>query len=56
VTSIDRTAYPTFKRMAPRDLADTFTPSEHEIEWARDKTSTDAHLLALTVWLKTYRG
>jgi len=55
VTSIDRTAYPTFKRMAPRDLADTFTPSEHEIEWARDKTSTDAHLLALTVWLKTYR-
>jgi Domain of unknown function (DUF4158) len=55
VTSIDRTAYPTFKRMAPPDLADAFTPSDDEIEWARDKTSADAHLLALTVWLKSYR-
>jgi len=55
VTSIDRTAYPTFERMAPRDLAKAFTPSGEEIEWARDKTSTDAHLLALAVWLKSYR-
>jgi TnpA family transposase len=55
VTSIDRTAYPTFKRMTSRDLADAFTPSDDEIEWARDKSSTDAHLLALTVWLKSYR-
>ncbi|GAA0838202.1 hypothetical protein GCM10009525_47610 [Streptosporangium amethystogenes subsp. fukuiense] len=55
VTSIDRTAYPTFKRMASRDLADAFTPSDDEIEWARDKSSTDAHLLALMMWLKSYR-
>lgn len=55
MTSIDRTAYPTFKRMTSRDLAEAFTPSEEEIEWARDKTSTDGHLLALAVWLKSYR-
>lgn len=55
MTSIDRTAYPTFKRMSSRDLTDAFTPSDDEIEWARDKTSTDPHLLALAVWLKSYR-
>ena len=55
MTSIDRTAYPTFKRMTSRDLAEAFTPSEEEIEWARDKTSTDGHLLALAVWLESYR-
>ena len=55
MTSIDRTAYPTFKRMAPRDLAEAFTPSDEEIDWARDKTSTDPHLLALAVWLTSYR-
>ena len=38
-----------------RELADSFTPSDEEIEWARDKTSTDPHLLALAVWLKCYR-
>jgi uncharacterized linocin/CFP29 family protein len=39
VTSIDRTAYPTFKRMiTSRELADSFTPSGEEISWARDNT------------------
>jgi hypothetical protein len=56
VTSIDRTAYPRFKRMiTPRELADSFTPSNEEIEWARDMTLSDPHLLALTVWLKSYQ-
>jgi hypothetical protein len=52
VTSIDRTAYPAFKRMASRDPADVFTPSDDEIEWAWDKSSADARLPALMVWLR----
>ena len=56
MTSIDRTAYPRFKRMiTTRELADSFTPSNEEIEWARDMTLSDPHLLALTVWLKSYQ-
>jgi hypothetical protein len=56
VTSIDRTAYPRFKRMiTTRELAGSFTPSNEEIEWARDMTLSDPHLLALTVWLKSYQ-
>lgn len=56
MTSIDRTAYPRFKRMiTTRELADSFTPSSEEIEWARDMTLSDPHLLALAVWLKSYR-
>jgi hypothetical protein len=50
VTSIDRTAYPTLKRMiTSRELAGSFTPSDEEIAWARDNTATDPHLLALAV-------
>ena len=42
LTSIDRTAYPRFKRtMSAREIADVFTPSAEEIEWARDKTTTE---------------
>jgi hypothetical protein len=42
VTSIDRTAYPRFKRMiTTRELADSFTPSNEEIGWARDMTLSD---------------
>ena len=56
MTSIDRTAYPRFKRMiTTRELAGSFTPSNEEIEWARDMTLSDPHLLALTVWLKSYQ-
>ena len=56
MTSIDRTAYPRFKRMiTTRELADSFTPSNEEIEWARDTTLSNPHLLALTVWLKSYQ-
>jgi Domain of unknown function (DUF4158) len=56
VTSIDRTAYPQFKRViTARELAGFFTPLGEEIEWARDKTLADRHLLALAVWLKSYQ-
>jgi hypothetical protein len=56
VASIDRTAYPRFKRVVSgRELAESFTPSEDEIAWARGRTQSDQHLLALLVWLKSYQ-
>jgi len=54
--SIDRTAYRRFKPMiTTRELADSFTGSNEEIEWARDMTLSAPHLLALTIWLKSYQ-
>lgn len=53
MTSMDRTAYPTFKRMASRDLTEAFTPFDDEVAWARERSSTDSHLLALVVWWKS---
>jgi hypothetical protein len=56
VASIDRTAYPRFTRaVSARELAEVFTPSAGEVEWARGKTQDDQHLLALLVWLKAYQ-
>jgi hypothetical protein len=56
VASIDRTAYPRFTRaVSARELAEVFTPSADEVEWARGKTQDDQHLLALLVWLKAYQ-
>jgi hypothetical protein len=56
VTAIDRTAYPRFKRVLPaRELAEAFTPTVAEVAWAREKTQSDQHLLALVVWLKSYQ-
>jgi hypothetical protein len=48
VTSVDRTAYPAFARVvSARELAESFTPTEAEIEWARGRTQDERHLLAL---------
>jgi hypothetical protein len=56
VASIDRTAYPRFKRVvSAREITEAFTPSEDEIVWARSKTTPDGHLLALVVLLKCYQ-
>ncbi|MGP3920344.1 DUF4158 domain-containing protein [Nonomuraea sp. 10N515B] len=56
MASIDRTAYPRFARaVSARELAEVFTPSAVEVEWARGKTQDDQHLLALLVWLKAYQ-
>lgn len=39
MAAIDRTAYPRFKRVVPaRELAEAFTPTTAEVEWAREKT------------------
>jgi Domain of unknown function (DUF4158) len=56
VTSVDRTAYPQFPRVVSgRELAEAFTPSDGEVDWARGRTKDAGHLLALVVWLKSYQ-
>ena len=56
VASIDRTAYPRFKRLvSARELAESFTPTAEEITWARGRTQTEGHLLSLVVLLKCYQ-
>jgi Domain of unknown function (DUF4158) len=53
VTSIERTAYPQFKRLtSARVLHVFFTPTEDETAWARERTETPESLLALLVDLK----
>jgi hypothetical protein len=47
MASIERTAYPRFKRfMSARELHVFYTPQSDEIVWAREAASSDEHLLA----------
>lgn len=56
MTSVERTAYPIFPKLVlARDLHVFFTPSPDEVVWAREKTDTDEHLLALTLALKCFQ-
>ena len=56
MTSVERTAYPRFGRVVSgRELAESFTPADAEIEWARTRTQDEQRLLALVVWLKSYQ-
>jgi hypothetical protein len=41
--------------VSARELAEVFTPTADEVEWARSKTEDPQHLLALMVWLKAYQ-
>lgn len=41
--------------VSARELAEAFTPSTTEVEWARGRTQDPQHLLALAVWLKSYQ-
>ncbi|MFE4456066.1 hypothetical protein ACFROC_01795 [Nocardia tengchongensis] len=55
MVSIDRTAYPRFKRVVSvREIAEMVAPSESEVAWTRSKTPSDGHLLSLTMLLKCY--
>ena len=50
MTSIERTAYPQFRRLtSARVLHVFFTPSEDEAAWARERTETPESLVALLV-------
>ena len=53
MASIDRTAYPRFKRsISVRELREAYSPSLDELEWARQMTDSDEALLSLTMCLK----
>ncbi|MFD4831701.1 DUF4158 domain-containing protein [Streptomyces uncialis] len=55
-TSIERTAYPRFKRLiTARELHVLFTPSEEERAWAEEAADSDEHQLALLLALKSYQ-
>ena len=56
MTSIERTAYPQFRRLtSARVLHVFFTPAEDEVAWARERTETPGALLALLVDLKCFQ-
>ena len=51
MASIERTAYPRFRRVvSARELAD-LTPTAEDVAWARQRCRSDEHLLALVVSL-----
>ena len=55
MASIERTAYPRFKRfMSARELHVFYTPQPDEIVWAREAAGSDEHLLALVVLFKAF--
>lgn len=56
MASIDRTAYPRFKRVVSvRELAEAFMPVADEVEWARSRSQGESNFLALVVLLKCYQ-
>ena len=56
MTSIERTAYPQFRRLTTaRVLHVFFTPTGDEAAWARERTESPEALLALVVDLKCFQ-
>jgi TnpA family transposase len=56
VTSIERTAYPQFRRLtSARVLHVFFTPMAEEIAWARERTASPESLFALVLALKCFQ-
>ena len=56
MTSIERTAFPQFRRLtSARVLHVFFTPAEDEVAWARERTESPEALLALLVDLKCFQ-
>lgn len=56
MTSIERTAYPRFKRLiSAHELHLFFAPSREEAAWAAERTDSDSHQLALLMALKSYQ-
>ena len=54
MASIERTAYPRFRRVvSARELAD-LTPTRDDVAWARQLSRTDEHLLALVLSLRCF--
>jgi hypothetical protein len=56
VTSIERTAYPRFKRLiTAHELHLFFAPTREEAAWAAERMDSDGHQLALLLALKSYQ-
>jgi hypothetical protein len=56
VTSIERTAYPQFKKLtSARVLHVFFTPTPEEIDWSRERTSTPEAWFAQVLDLKCFQ-
>jgi hypothetical protein len=56
LTSIERTAYPQFRRLTTaRVLHVFFTPTEDEAAWARERTESPEALLVLVADLKCFQ-
>jgi len=56
MTSIERTAFPLLRRLpTARELHVFYTPTSSEVVWAREKTRSDDHLLALILALKCFQ-
>ena len=56
MTSIERTAYPQFRRLtSARVLHVFFTPTAEEIAWARERTASPESLFALVLALKCFQ-
>jgi hypothetical protein len=50
------TAYRRFARVVSgRELAESFSPNDAQVGWARGHTQDEHHLLTLVVWLKSYQ-
>ena len=55
MTSIERTAYPRFGRLVTARELTGLSPTPGEVGWARERSRSDAHLLALMVSLKCFQ-
>ncbi len=56
MTSIERTAYPRFKRLiSAGELHGHFKPTREEVSWASQRTDSDGHLLALVLALRCFQ-
>jgi TnpA family transposase len=56
VASIERTAYPRFKKVVPaRELHEVFTPTSSEVVWAKEATRAEGNLVAMVVLLKAFQ-
>ena len=56
MTSIERTAYPRFKRLITvRELHLFFSPGREEAQWVAERADSNEHQLALLLILKSYQ-
>ena len=55
MASIERTAYPRFRRLVTAREMASLTPGLDELAWIRERTRSNSHMLALAVSLKCFQ-